>query len=163
MRTLPTTRPPLISIICALVLCVAPARGQDTIDDSTALRGYFTGNGLLNREMYELAVPEYRRFLDDHADHEKAPVARYGLAVSLFRLARYDEAVVELKQLRPRAGFAYAAEVLTILGQCQLARGQFDMAAECFGDVLREHPGHDLADDAAALAAESLYRAGRFE
>ncbi len=163
MRTLPATHPPLISIICALVLCVAPARGQDTIDDSTALRGYFTGNGLLNREMYELAVPEYRRFLDDYADHEKAPVARYGLAVSLFRLARYDEAVVELKQLRPRAEFAYAAEVLTILGQCQLARGQFDGAAECFGDVVREHAGHDLADDAAALSAESLYRAGRFE
>ncbi len=163
MPTLRTIHPPLIPVICALLMCVAPVRGQDTIDDISALRDYFTGNGLLNRGMYELAVAEYRGFLKEHADHEKAPVARYGLAVSLFHLARYDEAVVELEQLRPRSQFAYAAEVLTILGRCQLARGRFDAAAECFGDTVRDHAGHDLADDAAALQAESLYRAGTFE
>src|SRR4051812_27276541 len=49
--------------------------------DESATRAYLAGNGLLSRGMYELAAAEYRKFLAEHADHEKAPQARYGLGV----------------------------------------------------------------------------------
>ncbi|MHC4106512.1 MAG: tetratricopeptide repeat protein [Planctomycetota bacterium] len=148
---------------CALLVAGTPAWGQDANEEAAILRAYYSGNGLLNRGMYDLAAAEYRQFLDEHPNHEKAPLAQYGLAVSLFRLNRYGDAVKELGPLRRRARFEYGAEVLMILGQCQLALENYDESAACFRDVLRDHDDHDLADDAAALAAEALYESGHYE
>ena len=36
-------------------------------------------------------------------------------------------------------------------------------AARSFGEMLREHSGHPLADESAALQAEALYESERFE
>ena len=60
--------------------------------------------------MDDLAAAEYGRLLEEHPDHDKAPLARYGLAVSLFRMARYQPAVEQLQLLGTPAGFEYAAE-----------------------------------------------------
>ena len=145
---------------------VARAGGSDPADDD-ALRGYLSGNGFLNRGLYELAVAEYRSFLDQHEDHAKVPLARYGLSVSLFRMGRFDEAADELTTLRkrlestgPHGGpydFEYAAEVGTILGQCHLALKRYRKAAESFQQVVRNHGDHDLADEAGVGAVEALY------
>ena len=125
------------SIVLSLVLTifvasatVVRADGSDPTDDG-ALRGYLSGNGFLNRGLYELAVAEYRSFLDQHEDHAKVALARYGLSVSLFRMGKFEEAADELTTLSKRlesAGphgepyvFEFAAEVGTILGQCHLA------------------------------------------
>ncbi|MFQ5428904.1 MAG: tetratricopeptide repeat protein [Phycisphaerae bacterium] len=129
--------------------------------DAAELQAYLSGNGLLGRGLYELAATEYRTFLVAHPKHEKAPVARYGLAVSLFRLGKLEEAADELRRLESLKHFTYAAEVATLLGQCRLAAGQYDEAAESFRSVLRNHPDHALADDAAAQLIEALYRMGR--
>src|SRR5438045_1566464 len=69
----------------------APVFAQDGARDE-ALRSYLSGNGFLTRGMYELAAKEYRGFLKDHPDHEKAATARYGLGVALVRMKKYDEA-----------------------------------------------------------------------
>ena len=110
--------------------------------DDPALRDYLSGNGPLNRGLYELSASEYRKFLSQHVSHGKAPVARYGLAVSLFRLEKHGEAIEELKRLRKVSGFEYAAEVATILGRCHLAEGKYDAAANAFECAVREHPDH---------------------
>src|SRR5437867_8272152 len=100
---------------CAL----SSARADDPtapLDSSAAeLREYYSGNGLLQRGLYELAAAEYRKFLSAHAEHEKAPIAHYGLAVCLFRTQQYDAALVELNPLAARQEFAYAAEVAIML------------------------------------------------
>lgn len=131
--------------------------------DGAVLRSYHSGNGLLQRGMFDLAAEEYRRFLDEHSDHPKAASARYGLAVCEFRRGRMDEARSELERLEGVNDFTYAAEVQTMLGQCRLALEQFADAAKCFDRVLKRHADHKLAADAAALLAEAEYRAGRFD
>ena len=130
--------------------------------DGSGLRKFHSANGLLNRGHFDLAVAEYREFLAAHDRHEKASVARYGLAVCLFRMERYDEAAAELDKVLRRAGLPYEADAFMILGQCNLARSRYPDAAEAFDQVINKHRDHDLADDAAAGAAEALYRAGRF-
>ncbi len=149
--------------VCSLLVFITAAGAQDVGPQATDLRDYYSANGLLQREMYDLAVTEYRTFLDAHPSHAKAPTARYGLSVCLFRLQRHEEAVSQLKRIRGDDDFAYAAEVATILGQCHLALGNFSNATASFGEVVRKHPEHDLADDAAAGQAEALYRDGKFE
>jgi len=137
----------------------APQRG----DGDVVLRNYLSGNGMLNRGLYELAAAEYRQFLADHGDHEKAGVARYGLAVSLFRLGQFDEAVTELGPLQKLPEFEYSAEAWTIAGQCHLARGRHAAAVEAFHAVVERFGKHDLADDAAAGAIEALYADKKYD
>lgn len=128
-----------------------------------ALRLYLSGNGLLNRGLYDLAAAEYRKFLASHADHEKAAIARYGLAVSLFRLNKLPEAASELAPLLNLADFPYAAEAWTMVGQCRLAGRDYGSAADAFQTVLQRHGEHELADDAAQGAVEALYLMDRFD
>lgn len=128
-----------------------------------ALRDYFAANGLLNRGLFDQAAAEYRKFLSEHARHHKAPIARYGLSVCLFRLNQFEPAVAELSQLADQTDFAFAAEVATMLGQCRLQQREFDKAAESFERVLRHHAGHDLSDDAAAGLIEALHGAGKHD
>jgi len=144
----------------SLSLAQSDARADET---DITVRDYLSGNGLLNRGLYELAATEYRKFLSQHGDHEKAAVARYGLAVSLFRLGQFDEAVAELAPLQKLPEFVYAAETWTIAGQCDLARGRNAAAFDAFNVVVERFAKHELADDAAAGAIEALYADKRYE
>ncbi len=155
------------SIVFA-ILCDPPALARaDTPDPANApdpaLQSYLSANGMLNRGLYELAAAEYRKFLSSHDDHERAPVARYGLGVCLFRMGQYDAAVETLTLLQERPQFEFAAEVGTILGQCHLQEHRYAEAAEAFKRVVRNSREHDLADDAAAGWVEALYLNGQYE
>lgn len=139
--------------------------GSDGAEENrdAALRDYLSGNGLLNRGLYDLAASEYRKFLAEHADHAKAPVARYGLSVCLFRLQQHEAAMAELRHLHEIGGFQYACEVATMLGQCHLALKQYGPAAGAFREVSTKYATHALADEAAALATEALYLDGAYD
>lgn len=151
------------TIVAIAVLLGAVSSAPASRNDDPALRSYFSGNGLLNRGLFDLAAVEYQKFLADQPTHEKAPVARYGLAYSLFQLKRHDEAIAELEPLAAIDGFEYAAEADLILGQSRMTLGAFAPATEAFARLERENPQHDLVDDALALHAEALYRQGRFD
>ncbi|MBI4718321.1 MAG: tetratricopeptide repeat protein [Planctomycetes bacterium] len=138
-----------------------PAAAESSFADA-ALRGYFAGNGLLQRGLWALAEGEYRGFLAAHPAHEKAPLARYGLAVSLFRQGKPAEALVELNAPRAGAEVPFPAEAATMAGQCHLSAQAYDEAAAAFDEVRRTHPDHELADEAAAGACEALYLGRRF-
>ncbi|MBI5865770.1 MAG: tetratricopeptide repeat protein, partial [Planctomycetes bacterium] len=146
----------LLSMLMAWTAPIARAQSPTTDDDD--LRGYHTANGLLSRGLNDLAADEYRRFLDAHPTHEKAPTARYGLAVSLFRSQKYAPALEEIGRIDAAAAFPFATESLALAGQCQLALQQWEQAAKRFESLLRRFPEHDLADDATGLLAEALYR-----
>lgn len=153
------------AVVCISLACfAAPALAAEAeAGDSSELRAYYAGNGFLNRGLYDLAADEYRAFLAEHADHEKAGVARYGLAVSLYRLDKHADAAEQLDQLKNDDDFAFAAEVLTLLGRCRLALDDETAAAEAFARVAQRHEGHKLASDATAGLAEALYGLGRYD
>ncbi len=153
----------LVLILAMLpALMSTPAMAQSR-DEAATLRSYHSGNGLLNRGMYDLAVREYRAFLREHADHEKAPTARYGLGVCLYRLKDHRGAIEQLRIVHDADGFAFAADVAMLLGRSHLAVGEPAEAAEYFGSLLANHRTHQLADDAAALQVEALYQADSYE
>lgn len=140
-----------------------PAGGGENKPSDPALREYLSANGLLNRGLNELAVDEYRKFLSAHPDHAKAPVARYGLGVALFRLKNYPDAAKELEPLLQQADFEFAAETLLLVGQCAFEQKQWAQAAPPLTKMASENPTHDAADDAAVMAIESLYRLQQYE
>ncbi len=149
----------LIAVACLQSLVVEV--GADDSGDA-ALRDYLSGNGLLNRGLYDLAVKEYQGFLSKHAGHEKASVARYGLSVSLFRLQKFEDAARELDKLRKLTDFEFSAEVSTMSGQAHLATGETKEAVMSFRETVTRYGDHDLADDAGSGLVESLYREREF-
>ena len=136
------------------------AFGRETEPSDPGLRDYMSANGLLNRGMNDLAIAEYRKFLTQHPNHQKAPLGRYGLAVALFRTKVYAEAIGELEKIPNLGQFEFGAEAQLILGQSRFHQQEFAKAAQAWQSMLNSHPEHDLADDAAALLAEAQYRAG---
>ncbi len=152
-----------IILAAVLVMHVATATrlgGARAAGNDPAEQAYLSANGMLNRGLYELAAAEYRAFIENNPDHAKVRVARYGLGVSLFRMKQFGPAVKSLSPLYKDAGFAFAAEVGTILGQAYLADKLYDEAAAAFTWVVRNRPDHDLADEAGAGLAEALYLGG---
>lgn len=139
-----------------------PAGPGKAVDVDPTLRSYHAGNGLLNRGLHDAAIAEYRSFLSESPDHEKAPIARYGIVVSLFRLERCDEALEELRALQTAEDFSYAAEARMIEAQCLMSRQRFADAAIIFDGITRQFDKSELADDAAVGGCEALYRAGDF-
>ncbi len=130
---------------------------------STADRLYQSATGLLNRGLHELAADEFRRFLKAAPEHAKASEARYGLAICLQRLGQLDAAERELTLLAAMRDHPFAFEVLALLGQCQLARGDAKAALETFQRALRAHAQHELASDLAALTVEAAAGAAEAE
>ena len=150
--------------VWVIVLCLGLSAGrlaafEPGSGNDPAQQIYLGANGMLNRGLYELAAAEYRRFLTEHPAHDKSSVARYGLAVCLFRMKQYDAAVAELAPLHALSKFTYAAEVGTMLGQSHLAMKRYGEASKAFAVVARQHTSHALADDAAAGWTEALYLA----
>lgn len=148
--------------LAAAAFGASPA-GADEPGDDAVLRDYYSGNGLLNRGLYDLAAAEYHKFLDQHGDHAKAPTARYGLAVSLFKTGKLDEAAKELTSLAALRDFEFSAETALLLGQCRMAKGDHAAAAEILTSLLAAQPKHALAADATALLVEALYLDKKYE
>ncbi len=152
----------------ALVLvavAVSPAQTVDATDrliaHSPELRDYISATGLLNRGMDALAAAEYRKFLAAHPDHERAPSARYGLAVALYRQQAFGDAAVELAEISEVDDFEYVVESLAMLGQCQLATGELEPASKTLARFMRRAPDHELAPDVAVMQVEIAYRQGQ--
>lgn len=154
----------LVILASAGIIVAAGGRAMPAQDrDEPATREYLAANGLLNRGHYDLAAEEYERFLKEHASHPKAPFAKYGLAVAYVRLGRHEDAVGALETLQHLRDFEFAAEAQLLLGQSHLTLGQYADAGPPLERVLRDHATHDLADDAAALLIEALYRSEDFD
>lgn len=146
----------------ALLAGAGAACGQEPAEADPALRAYLSGNGLLARGVYELAVKEYRDFLRAQPDHAKAATARYGLGVALVRLKKFDEAREALSPLGAEEEFEFRGEAELLLAQCDVAAGRLKEAAERLDRLLTERPDHPVADDAAALLVEAQYVAGEY-
>ncbi|MCB9867279.1 MAG: tetratricopeptide repeat protein [Phycisphaerales bacterium] len=137
-------------------------RSEPVATDAAGLPDLDAANGLLNRGLYDLAEPEYRRVLAGDVSGPAAQIARYGLAVCLFRLDRCDAAIDELQALAGDSDFDFAAEVGVMLGRCLLRTDRPAEAAAAFKRVGAAHADNKLAPEALAGAVEALYRAGDY-
>lgn len=122
-----------------------------------------TANGLLNRKLYKLAVPEYETFLKNSSDAEKVVQARYGLGVCYYRLGQYEDAadMLEMPAVTPTFEFAGDAELLR--GHSFVVLGRFKEAGDRFAVLIEKFPNHASLDDALAMLAESRYRTNEMD
>ena len=150
-------RPQAGFLLAALLLTGAPAAAGPADEGDDQYRFLV---GLVEKEMYELAVDEGQAFLRDHPRHEKAPLARYRLATSLFALERWEAAATQFEPLTKRRKFEYRAESAFRLGQCLLSRDQLPAAETAF-ELVTELDQDYLHGPATFFLAETAFRTGR--
>ncbi|MFW5859413.1 MAG: tetratricopeptide repeat protein [Planctomycetota bacterium] len=122
-----------------------PLQAQAQAPDP-ALEPYYNANALTMRRLYAPAVSQYERFLADHAEHDKADQARWGLAICRYHLQQYAEAAELLAALRD-AGVADEHRLMLMLGFSRLHAGQTAQALEDLAWMVAE------ADGAQRIAA----------
>ncbi len=95
------------------------AQGNDP-----ALDSYYAANALYNKNLYELAIDEYKAFIAKYPRHEKILRAKFGLAVALYNLERYPEAEQQLASLAREREAPSKEQVYNLWGQCLLILGR---------------------------------------
>ena len=118
---------------------------------------YFSANALYNRKLYELATREYLSFLKKHPQHEKAPRARLGLALSYYAMGQYAEAEPLLAAARKEIKGDEIQQVSVLLGQCLLKLKRYPEAEKACRQAVQQNKGADKADALVGLA-EALFQ-----
>jgi tetratricopeptide (TPR) repeat protein len=150
---------------------------------------YLKINYIFNRELYELAIPRYRKLLEDHPGFADKAMVDYALAVCHSSLASKPEGQSRGTAGRPPATGADAAEgtrrvhleeavkhlqaaladrrfeereaALRLLARCQLGLGDAVAAAKQFQALLEHQKGPERAETAMGLA-DAHYHGGAY-
>jgi TolA-binding protein len=114
-------------------------------------------NGLYARGMDEMAIGEYRRFLQAFPQSKQADVARFRMGRSHARLGRAREAEAEFAVVfRQFPQSAFRARAGYSLAQAQRAGGRHLQAAKTLQDLIDLPPPPDLEATAWYALADSL-------
>lgn len=121
-------------IFLTAALCVMPAAwAQDEKDP--ALEDYFVANAAYNRKLYPVAIAQYESFLQKHASHPKADLARHGAGLSQYALKQYDKAMPHFAALLAKGNLdpEISRERIALLqGRCMMFTNRQDEAKRLF-------------------------------
>lgn len=155
-----------LEALCALLTWLSSAawladgtRAEEAASQpDPGLTAYQTAAGFLQRGLYDLAIPEFQRFLEAHPQHASTADARYGLAVAASRTGDWALVRKQVEAIEAGPSFGFRIESRILLGQALVALSEYERAAEVLKGVLEQDTSHALADDAASLRITALAR-----
>ncbi|MDP6634457.1 MAG: tetratricopeptide repeat protein [Phycisphaerae bacterium] len=149
----------LFMMLLGIGLSIPPAGTWAQEAGDPALDLYYNANSLCHRRFYKQAVDEYKRFLDKHPNHAKAAKARWGMAISLYNLAKPKEAQPLLTGLVGNSEITAQDQVQNLLGSCLLELGKFSEAEKAFTWTIANNkdPKSKSTTDARVGLVESFY------
>jgi len=131
--------------------------------------------GLFHQGLFKMAAETYSEFVERYPNHAEITSARYGLAISRYRLAgglrlkdpdaaakEYQAAAKELVVVTADAKFEQADQALAVLGHCQLSLKAYDKALVSFDRLIKGFPKSQYAESVAMNRAQTLYMLGKF-
>jgi len=120
---------------CLLLAVVAILPLQAWAQDDPALDQYFVANAAYNRKLYPVAVTQFQEFLQKHANHPKADLARQGLGLSQYALKQYEKAIPHFATLLAKPSLEKSIDrerLIMLQGQCMLHSTKKDEASKLF-------------------------------
>jgi len=165
-RPVPTTLPALPSSASPETTAAPSPEGGEVPEDSAAADLpvmsvqtpddlYLRGHEHLSLKRFELALTEFRQFLDLAPGHENAPNARYWIGECHYAMGRFEKALEVFDALSrndPLGPKAAAARVK--IGLCRFALGNEEQGREALREVIASYPGSEEAE----VAQERLAR-----
>ena len=150
-------------VVLCLLLPGLPAEAAAPKKVDAATKKLMSANGLFIREQFKSAAEDYAYFLAKYPTHAQATTARYGLAISRYKLAQYDQAIKDIDIVLKDPKFEKRDEALAVLGFCHLSLKAHDKALAVFEQILTKHPTSTHAEFAAVSKLQALYLLGRAE
>ena len=135
-----------------------------------AIQQYRSAVALQNREVYDLAVEEWRAFVEDHSEDPLAGKAHHYLGICLFQLGKFQKAegAFELALANQRDS-EQLRETLLHLGLAQYNRGQsgdeklMKRSIQTFSRLMERYGDSKAAGQAYFYLAEAQYALGKFD
>ncbi|HEY2837823.1 MAG TPA: tetratricopeptide repeat protein [Pirellulales bacterium] len=160
---------PLIAIFLALACCERSAAiAQEAKGSDAATRQYATAAALQNREQYELAIDEWKKFLANYPKDERADKANHYLGLCLLQAKQFEPAMAAFQRViadYPKSTMAEPSYLYQGLAQYNLARGGkaefYPQAEATFRALLEKFPRSKNVPQAAFYRGESLYAQGK--
>ncbi|HEX2999960.1 MAG TPA: tetratricopeptide repeat protein, partial [Armatimonadota bacterium] len=119
--------------------------------------------GLCQRKMYALAIPELNKFLLANAKHPQAAAAAYLLGSCYFHLEDWDKAATAYaRALKQYPNNTAADGARFALGQCYFQLEQFDKAAAAFSTLLTQSKDPKMLAQAQYWLGESEFSRKRY-
>jgi len=158
---------PIIGWLCLALASAAIA--ADAPSSEAARAAYASAAALQNREAWELAAEEWQALVTAHPADPLALKGRYYLAICQLKSGNWPAAETTLREVvtsKADADTKLSARLELGRGLFRVAQAKpdpqvFAAAAAALAEFLRAAPQHAQAAEAAALAAESLWQAGR--
>lgn len=159
----------LLSAAIALAIASHPlvASAQDAKSSDAATRQYATAAALQNREQYELAIDEWKKFLANHPKDERADKATHYLGLCYLQSKQFGPAMASFQRViadYPKSALAEPSMLYLGLAQYNQARtGKAELypqADATFKLLLEKFPKSKYAAQAAFYRGESLYAQG---
>lgn len=145
-----------------LILVLSESGLTAETESDPALTRFHSANSMTMRRLYKLAIPQYREFLTEYPKHEKAPQARWGLALCLHATEAYQEAADLLAGLEGSAAIADQEQLHNVWGRCLLALGEPEKAEKTFLWTIEKGGNATRKGDALACLLETLDRRKKY-
>lgn len=149
----------------ALLLVWAGGGDFARAGEDPAMDLYYSANSLCSRRFYKLAVDEYKTFLAKYRGHSKAPLAKWGLAVSHYNLGQLKQAEPLLRELAGKREIAAQPLLHSLWGACLLEQRKFAEAEKAFAWAVKnaKDPGAQQAANARTGLIEALYHQNKWQ
>ena len=135
----PTARQFVLAILLLATLAPVVSIADEADDQYAVAAGHYA------RKRWELAVEEFREYLQKHADHKRADDATFFMAESRVQLGRLTEAQTQFRDFLDRAPeHRYARQALFRAGETAYLSGQADAAIADLERFQRDYPDDQL-------------------
>ena len=125
----------VVVFVAGVLIGGVPARAQEADDEAMSL--YYSANSLCSRNLFKLAVTEYKEFLTKYPNHAKAPKAQWGLAVALYNLGDLKQAEPLLGKLAKNLKIVEQDQLHNVWGSCLLEMDRLPDAENAFGWTIK--------------------------
>lgn len=162
-------------VVLAVAVFVGAAQrivAQQAADDAAGTRQYAAAAALHNRELYDLAAPEWQKFVDGFPNHSRAAHGRHYLGICLYKTGQLDRAIATFEKLladHPRFELKEAAYLYLGVSQFERAQSEQDVqrratllqkAADTFAAQLAAFPKGSYPAQAMYYRGECFYALG---
>lgn len=134
-------------------------------DDGT--RQYRAAAALYDRGLYDLAIDEWKKFVDTYPSHDRHAYGQHYLGISYFQAGDQKNALAQFsKLLKDTPNFDLAEQAMLYMGVSQLnlgragERGQVEAALATLGNLQQKFPRGTLRAEGLYYLAEAQYESG---
>ncbi len=154
----------MLVMVASLGFCAGLCTAPQPIFADAALDDYNLAVGLYKQKRWELAAESFQKFVQGYKDHEKTPLARLYLGLTLVNAGKYTDARNVLRgYVKDYPESRNLADAMYRVAECSYLLDDLKAAEEEFQAFLDKHPKNELAEWGLPYLGDAQIRLGKHE